>query len=51
MWCTCTGFRPGLVFGLTTFYPLLLLAAFLGTLGTSASETAPFLPIEQAILP
>jgi MFS family permease len=41
----------GAVFGLTSFYPLLLLAAFFGTLGTTASETAPFLPIEQAILP
>ena len=41
----------GAVFGLTSFYPLLLVAAFFGTLGTSASETAPFLPIDQAILP
>lgn len=41
----------GAVFGLTRFYPLLLVAAFFGTLGTSASETAPFLPIEQAMLP
>src|SRR6266516_2960835 len=41
----------GVVFGLTTSYALLLLAAFFGTLGTSASETAPFLPIEQAMLP
>lgn len=41
----------GVIVGLTRFYPLLLVAAFLGTLGTSASETAPFLPIEQAILP
>jgi MFS family permease len=40
----------GAVFGLTHFYPLLLIAAFFGTLGTSASETAPFLPIEQAML-
>jgi MFS family permease len=46
----------GLVFGLaglfdlTRWYPLLLVAAFFGTLGTSASETAPFLPIEQAML-
>jgi MFS family permease len=40
----------GLVFGLTTSYALLLLAAFFGTLGISASETAPFLPIEQAML-
>ncbi|HEX6506516.1 MAG TPA: MFS transporter [Chloroflexota bacterium] len=41
----------GATFGLTQIYPLLLIAAFFGTLGTSASETAPFLPIEQAILP
>ncbi len=40
----------GAIFGLTSFYPLLLVAAFFGTLGTSASETAPFLPIEQAML-
>jgi len=39
----------GLVFGLVTVYGVLLAAAFFGTLGTSASETAPFLPIEQAI--
>jgi MFS family permease len=41
----------GAVFALTSFYPVLVVAAFFGTLGTSASETAPFLPIEQAILP
>jgi MFS family permease len=46
----------GLIFGLAGFfdlarwYPLLLVAAFFGTLGTSSSETAPFLPIEQAML-
>ena len=40
----------GVVFGLTSVYPVLLLAAFFGTLGTSASETAPFLPLEQAML-
>ena len=40
----------GMVFGLSSFYPLLLIAAFCGTLGTSASETAPFLPLEQAML-
>src|SRR5712692_6988146 len=40
----------GAVFGLVTSYPVLLLAAFFGTLGTSASETAPFLPIDQAML-
>jgi MFS family permease len=41
----------GAIFGLTRLYPLLLVAAFGGTLGTSAAETAPFLPIEQAMLP
>lgn len=41
----------GVIFGLLSLYPLLLVAGFFGTLGTSASETAPFLPIEQAILP
>jgi MFS family permease len=46
----------GLIFGLAGFfdlarwYPILLVAAFFGTLGTTASETAPFLPIEQAML-
>lgn len=40
----------GLIFGFVRWFPLLLLAAFAGTLGTSASETAPFLPIEQAML-
>ena len=40
----------GAVFGLTGVYAVLLVAAFFGTLGTSASETAPFLPIEQAML-
>lgn len=41
----------GAIFGLTHLYPLLLVAAFFGTLGTSASETAPFLAIDQAMLP
>ena len=41
----------GVIFGVVSLYPLLMIAAFFGTLGTSASETAPFLPIEQAILP
>lgn len=40
----------GIIFGLIHVYALLLVAAFFGTLGTSASETAPFLPIEQAML-
>jgi MFS family permease len=41
----------GAIFGLLSLYPILLIAGFFGTLGTSGSETAPFLPIEQAILP
>ena len=40
----------GLIFGLVTSYPVLLVGAFFGTLGTSASETAPFLPIDQAMM-
>ena len=40
----------GVVFGLVTSYPVLLVTAFFGTLGTTASETAPFLPIDQTIL-
>lgn len=41
----------GAVFGLASSFPILLAAGFFGTLGTTASETAPFLPIEQAIVP
>src|SRR5204862_2946498 len=40
----------GIIFGLVTRYPVLLVAAFFGTLGTSASETAPFLPIDQTMM-
>lgn len=40
----------GMSFGLTTSYTVLLVAAFFGTLGTSASETAPFLPIDQTMI-
>jgi len=40
----------GAIFGLVTSYPVLLVAAFFGTLGTSASETAPFLPIDQTMI-
>jgi MFS family permease len=40
----------GVIFGVVTSYPILLVVAFFGTLGTSASETAPFLPIDQAML-
>jgi MFS family permease len=38
------------IVGLVQWYPLLVVAAFCGTLGTSSSETAPFLPIDQAML-
>ncbi len=41
----------GAIFALTRFYPALALAAFFGVLGSTNSETAPFLPIEQAMLP
>lgn len=41
----------GMIFGVARWYPLLVVMAFCGTLGTSASETAPFLPLEQAMLP
>jgi MFS family permease len=40
----------GVLFGLTNFYPLLLVAAFFGTPGITASETAPFLPIDQSMI-
>jgi MFS family permease len=40
----------GVIFGLSSNYPVLLAAAFFGTLGISASETAPFLPIDQAMI-
>ena len=41
----------GAVFAAVSAYPLLLIAGFFGTLGTAGSETAPFLPIEQAVVP
>src|SRR5258706_8097541 len=41
----------GAVFGLTHLYPLLLVAGFLGTLGSRAPRTAPFLPGGPAVLP
>ncbi len=40
----------GVTFALARSYPVLLVAAFFGTLGTTASETAPFLPLDQAII-
>ncbi|HEU0027927.1 MAG TPA: MFS transporter [Ktedonobacterales bacterium] len=51
IWLALIMAATGAVYGLTRLYPALLLAAFAGTLGTSTSETAPFLPIEQAMLP
>src|SRR5260370_31225728 len=40
----------GVIFGLVTNYVVLLVAAFFGTVGTSASEAAPFLRIDQAMI-
>src|SRR5436305_12666620 len=40
----------GIIFGLVTSYGVLLVGAFFGTLGTSASDTAPILPIDQAMI-
>jgi MFS family permease len=37
----------GVIFGLLSLYPLLLVAGFFGTLGTSASETAPYRPRQR----
>jgi MFS family permease len=51
VWMALIMAATGAIYGLTRYYPALLLAAFAGTLGTSTSETAPFLPIEQAMLP
>ncbi|MDE3230872.1 MAG: MFS transporter [Chloroflexota bacterium] len=41
----------GAACALTRNYPALALAAFFGVLGSTASETASFLPIDQAMLP
>ncbi|MGH2504737.1 MAG: MFS transporter, partial [Ktedonobacterales bacterium] len=41
----------GAVCALTRFYPALAVAAFFGVLGSTSSETASFLPIDQAMLP
>jgi MFS family permease len=41
----------GAIFSVTRFYPALAVAAFFGVLGSTNSETAAFLPIEQAMLP
>ena len=38
------------VFAFTQFYPLLLLAAFCGTLSPSTNDNTPFSGIEQAVL-
>lgn len=40
----------GYVFASTQSYPLLLLAAFFGTISPSTNDNTPFSPIEQAIL-
>jgi len=41
----------GLIFAFTDNYLLLVLAAFIGTINVTGSETGAFLTIEQAILP
>ena len=41
----------GLIFTFTDNYYLLVLAAFIGTINVTGSETGAFLTIEQAILP
>ena len=41
----------GLIFTVTDNYFLLVLAAFIGTINVTGSETGAFLSIEQAILP
>ena len=41
----------GLIFTVTDNYFLLVLAAFIGTINVTGSETGAFLTIEQAILP
>ena len=40
----------GFVFAFTQFYPLLLLAAFCGTISPSTNDNTPFSGIEQAVL-
>ena len=41
----------GVIFAFTDNYYLLILAAFIGTINVTGSETGAFLTIEQAILP
>jgi MFS family permease len=41
----------GSVFGVSSAVPLLVLAAFIGTMSPSGGEVGPFLSIEQAALP
>ena len=41
----------GVIFAFTNNYYLLILAAFMGTINVTGSETGAFLTIEQAILP
>lgn len=40
-----------LVFALTTWFPLLLLAAVTGTVAATALEAGPFVALEQAMIP
>ena len=40
----------GVVFGVSESYPLLLAAAFVGTVSPSTNDNTPFSGVEQAIL-
>src|SRR6266487_3093497 len=40
----------GFVFALTQWYPLLLIAAFCGTISPSTNDNTPFSGIEQSVL-
>ncbi len=42
--------NTGFVFAFTQYYPLLLIAAFCGTLSPSTNDNTPFSSVEQAIL-
>lgn len=44
-------FLSGIIFFLTDNYAALILAAFIGTINVTSSETSAFLSIEQVVLP
>lgn len=44
-------FLSGIIFFVTDNYAALILAAFIGTINVTGSETSAFLSIEQAVLP